>query len=473
MRPMNLLTRISDALAAWDEQRETGGYRAGGVLVGLAVAGAILAAPTPAGLSLEGQQTAAVAVLMALWWVGGVLPMAVTAMLPVVAFPILGVATVAEAAAPYAHKLNVLMLGGFVLGHAMEKVGLHERLTSALLRPAWVRASPHNVVLALMVSAALLSGLVSNTATTLMLLPLAVSLARRCTDDRRAQTGFVLALAYASSIGGVTTLVGTPPNAVFAGIAADDLGREVSFASWMRVGVPFAIIALPLAWLVITRVAIPLRGGRAVEAPQTPAWTRSEALVLAVVGAAMALWLSRALPVHDAWVAITAALVCFVLPGDDRPFLLDWREAEQALPWSVLLLLGGGFSLAATIKASGLTAWAAGGLSGLALLPPALAVLVLCLGMTFLTELTSNTATTQIVLPLLAAAATASQVDPFLWMVPATISASCAFMMPVATAPNAIASEAGGVAPGDMAWAGLLLNLLCVGVASGVCLLLL
>ncbi len=487
------MATLAQLVHRWDAQRGRPGYRLGGVAVGLGAAIAVLMLPGADGLTPAGQRTAAVAVLMAIWWLGGVLPMAVTALVPLIAFPLLDVMSIKEAAAPYAHHLNFLMLGGFIIGHATEEVGLHERLTALLLRPARVRVSPRRVVLAMMISAAVISGLVSNTATMVMMLPLATALAATTADGPKARSAFILALAYACSIGGVTTLVGTPPNAVLAGLAGD-AGREISFAAWMALGVPFAILALPLAWWSVTRVALPLpdRFETPLEAPPVPAWRPGERAVLAVVAGALLLWLTRrplalgelTLPgwsavvpgqVSDAWVAILAAVVLFVLPrtGPPRPgdpvegrFLLSWTKAEKAIPWSVLILLGGGFSLAAAISSSGLTAWLAGGTARLAELPLVVSVPLLCLAMSFLTELTSNTATTQIALPLLAAGAAAAGIDPLLWMVPAAVSASCAFMMPVATAPNAIASEAGGVAPGDMAYAGLALNFLCAGVAA-------
>lgn len=493
-----LLSSLSEAVARWDAARSLPLYRLGGVFVGLSAALIVLAAPTPEGLPAAGQRVAAVAALMGIWWLGGVLPIAVTALVPLVALPILGITSMKAAAAPFAHPLIFLMLGGFLLSHAMEEVGLHRRVTALLLQPAWVRARPQRVVLALMVAGAALSGLVSNTATTLMMLPIAMQLASLCADDRRTRSGFVLALAYACSIGGVTTLVGTPPNAVLAAMAQEAAGVEISFASWMMVGVPFAVLAVPLAWLVITRVALPLPDSAwSLEAPDRPAWMPGERVVLAVVGLAMVLWLTRKpiavgamslfgwstlLPegaaVDDAWVAVLAGLLLFLVPGgppgegSEARFLLSFRRAEEAIPWSVLLLLGGGFSLAGAISSSGLTAWLAGSVAALGGLPTWGQVGAIALGMTFLTELTSNTATSQICLPLLAAGAAAAGVEPLLWMIPATISASCAFMMPVATAPNAIAAEAGGVAPGDMAFAGVLLNLLCALLTTALALVL-
>ena len=496
-----LLLRVSRGLERWDALTEHPAYRVAGVIIGLSIAAALLVVPSPEGMSVAAHRTGAVAVLMALWWVGRVLPMAVTALVPLVAFPVLGIGSIGDAAAPFAKPLIFLMLGGFVMGRAVEVVGLHERLVRGLLRPVFVRRSPRRVVFALMVATALLSGLVSNTATMLMLLPLATSLAGHALPDGRGHSAFVLALAYAASIGGVSTLIGTPPNLVLSGLT------EVTFASWSLVGIPFVILALPAAWLVVTRIAVPLdaRGGEVGEPAPGKAWNTAELGVLAVIGAALLAWFfhkpiplgpirihgwSELLPAkwtHDALVAIAAAGLLMLLPrfsdGRWRP-LLDWKETERAIPWSVLLLLGGGFSLAEGIKSSELTNWLASWTSGLGalsrpgalggILPGsiettiggALAVLAICLLMTFVTELTSNTATTQIMLPVLASGAVLVGVDPLFWMIPATVSASCAFMMPVATAPNAIAVEGGGVSPADMALGGLVLNLICVALVT-------
>ena len=462
-------------------------YRAGGVCLGVALCGLVVASPPPEGLSVEGWRTLGVALLMALWWLGAVLPLTVTALVPLVAFPLLRIAPIREVALPYAHPLIFLMLGGFLLGRAMEEVGLHERLVAGLLRPEALRRDPRRPLLGLMIAAAVLSGLVSNTATTVMMLPLALLLAERSGAPGRSRSAFALGLAYASSIGGVSTLIGTFPNAVFAQVSAEQVGREISFAQWIGIGGPFALLAVPTAWWVVTRLLVPAGGG-SVPAPPIPRWRPGERAVIAVIAAAMLAWFTRrpltlgvlTVPgwspalgldglVDDAWVAMAAALILFLLPAGES-FVLDFRAAERALPWSVLFLLGGGFSLASTIRDSGLTSWLAGATQHLDALPHGLDVALICLSVTFLTEITSNTATTQILLPLLAAGAERAGTDPMVWMVPATISASCAFMMPVATPPNAIAAQGGSVSPGDMATAGLLLNLALVALATLVAL---
>ncbi len=484
---MAWIDALSSAVGRWERLQQRPTYRALGVALGLGLCAAVVASPPPEGLSVAGWRTLGVTILMAVWWLGAVLPLPVTAFVPLVAFPLLQVAPIREVATPYAHPLIFLMLGGFLLGRAMEEVGLHERLVAGLLRPAALRRDARRTLLGLMIAAAVLSGLVSNTATTVMMLPLALLLADRSGAVGRGRGAFALGLAYASSIGGVATLIGTFPNAVFAQVAAEQAGIEISFAQWILIGGPFALIAVPVAWWVVTRLLVP-PGGTPVDPPPIPAWRPGERSVIGVVAVAMLAWFTRrpidlgiaTLPgwsaslgldgmVDDAWVAMLAAIVLFLLPGRDG-FVLDFQSAERALPWSVLFLLGGGFSLATTIRDSGLTAWLATATQHLDALPHGLDILLICLSVTFLTELTSNTATTQILLPLLAAGAAQAGTDPMIWMVPATISASCAFMMPVATPPNAIAAQGGAVSSGDMATAGLLLNALLALLATAIAL---
>lgn len=468
--------------------------RAWGVLGGALAGGAVLLLPAPAGLSDEAWKVAAIAVVMVIWWVGNVLPRAVTSLLPLLAFGPMGVLPMGQTAVAYAHPLLFLMLGGFVMGHAMEKAGLHERLTAWVLKPDWVRAGPRRVVAVLMLVTAGFSGIVSNTATVLMMLPLALAVAQAIDDKPERRAGFALALAYAASIGGMTTLIGTPPNAVLAGMAPDFAGSEVGFARWMLIGVPAALLMLPLAWwaVAVSTYDMPRQFSREVAAPKMPAARPGERWVAGVIVVAMLAWLTRGdkalgwvtIPGWggffpgkgfelDAGVALLAATALFVVPGvktsdGGRRTLLTWNEAEGAIPWSVILLLGGGFALAKGISTTGLTQWVAGGVSSLEGVPTVAKLFAVCLTMTFVTELTSNTATAQIVLPILGDAAPVVGVAPLAWMVPATLSASCAFMMPVATAPNAIVAEGGNVDTKRMMQAGIRLNLLGAVVLTGI-----
>lgn len=472
-----MLEGLEDVQRRWS-------YRVVGCLGGLALGAAILVAPTPEGMSVEAHRVAAVAAVMALWWLAAVFPLTVTALVPLVAFPLLGVSDLATVARPYAHPLIFLCLGGFVIGFALEEAGIHGRLTAELLQIRSLRASPRRVLGALMAAAGLLSAVVSNTATAVMMMPLALGLAKTTGVDARGRSGFALGLAYACSIGGVATLVGTFPNAVFVQQVAADLDLAVSFGQWLGVGLPFSLVGLPLAWWVVGRMLVSDRDLH-MAAPARPPWKVGGRSVLAITVVAMAAWITRKpvqigelwVPgwspalgldgwVDDAWVAIGAALALFLVRGEGGLPLLDFREAERRIPWSVLFLLGGGYALADAIRSSGLTAWLATFTQHLAALPLWATALLIALLVTFLTELTSNTATTQVLLPLLSAGAVAAGVDPLAWMVPATLAASCAFMLPVATPPNAIAAESGAIRPEDMARAGAVLNLaLAVWVA--------
>lgn len=492
---MGALERLAAATQRWEAAQHRADYRWGGVVLGVVVGAALMLTPTPDGLSVEGQRAAAVAAVMALWWVGGVLPIALTALLPIVALPALGVGTLAQTTGRYFDPLNVLMFGGMVMGHAMERVGLHRRLVALLLAPQWVRTSPRRVLLAVMIATAALSCLMSNTATALMMTPLALTTAAIAVPDGRARTAFPLGIAYAASIGGVGTLIGTPPNAVLAGLAPTLIGETVTFAQWLAVGLPFVVLALPAAWWIVAAwtVRVPDVAAAPIVPPEREPWRPGERAVLAILAVALTAWVTRqpidlgavVLPgwgalfpggLHDAWVGVAAALVLFLVPAgrgaDGRPaLLLSWREVDRAVPLSVLLLLGGGFAIAGALEDTAVTAWLARPFASLGALPAPVATLLLCAAMVFATELVSNTSATQIAVPLLAAAAIHADVAPLTWMIPATIAASCGFMMPAGTAPNAIATEVGGVSPADMAYAGVLVNVACVLLAALVALL--
>lgn len=483
-----MLARIGAAIEAWDALQKRWWWRVGGVIAALIAFVAIAHAPI-AGLDAQARTVLAATVVMSGLWVGQVLPLAVTALLPLAVFPLVGLGSVKDVAVAYMQPMNFLMLGGFVIGHAVEAVGLHHRFAYALLRPAWVRASPRRVLFAVMVATAGMSGFLSNTATALLMMPLGTTLAALALPAGRSRTAFPLGVAYAASIGGCLTLIGTPPNIALAKSAADLAGRTVTFAGWLIVGVPFVALALPLAFVAIAWVGVPVGGPteRAIDAPAPGPWTGRQIAVLTVVVAVVAAWLTRA-PIAfgpatfpgwgpsvglaggdgDAWVAIVGALVLFFIAWpSEQPFLVDWHRLEGDVPWGVLLLFGGGFALADAIEHSTLDDVVATAGAGIpAMMPAWAATLLLCAAMVVFTEFVSNTAAALIALPILAAAAKGAHVDPLTWMIPATIAASCGFMMPSGTGPNALACEAGGVRPADMAWAGLLVNVICVIVAA-------
>jgi solute carrier family 13 (sodium-dependent dicarboxylate transporter), member 2/3/5 len=454
-----------------------------GLVAGPVIMLAMLLLPEPAGMSTLAWQTAAVAALMATWWVAEALPIAATALLPLVLFPLLGILPMRATAAPYANPLIFLFLGGFIIALAMQRWGLHRRM--ALMVVKAVGTAPHRLVLGMMLASAFTSMWVSNTATTVMMLPIALSviqLVRPRSDygaggpvDFNFAVCLMLGVAYACSIGGLATLIGTPPNALLAAFMLETYGIEIGFAQWMSVGLPLVIVTLPLTWLLLTRVAFPIRipeipGGRQAiddEYRQLGPMSRAERWVAVVFVSAAVLWivrplLERSIPgLTDTGIAVAAAVLLFAIPLDRRmtTFVMDWATAEK-LPWGVLLLFGGGLALADAITASGLAEWIATAIAVVGSLPTIILVVTVALVVIFLTELTSNTATAAAFLPLIAALAVGAGENPLLLVVPAAIAASCAFMMPVATPPNAIVYGSGYVSIPQMVRAGWMLNVL-------------
>ena len=445
--------------------------------------------------SLAGRATAATTVWMATWWLTEAISIHATALLPLVLFPLLGARSMKQAAAPYANELIFLFMGGFLLALAMERWGLHRRIALGTLR--FVGDRPANVVGGFMAITAVLSMWVSNTATAIMLLPVATSVialvARQTGEAGDAQTlpgldsplrNFALCLllgvAYAASIGGMGTPIGTPPNVVMLSYVKSQLGVEIGFARWMSFALPLVGVFLPITWLLLTRVLYPIRlervqGGRALVAQSLKSlgpMSRAEWTVLGVFLATASLWVFRPLVASleisgnrplagltDAGIAMLAAMTLFVAPSGDaeRRFVLDWDTALR-LPWGILILFGGGLSLAAAIRENGVGELLTSQVSGLAGAPPVLIVLLVVAGVIFLTELTSNTATTATLIPLLAALAPGLGIEPLRLVVPAALAASCAFMLPVATPPNAIVFGSGLLGIREMSRAGFWLN---------------
>lgn len=458
------------------------------------------------GLSDAGRATAAIGVLMAVWWLSEAIPLSATALLPLVLFPMTGAAPMGKAAAPYADSVIFLFLGGFILGLGMERWGLHKRI--ALIVVMLVGTGPKRLIGGFMLASAMISMWVNNTSTTIMMLPIALSViglvaarhaapGTRPEDVRSPDPNFdstlLLGIAYAASIGGVATLIGTAPNAIMKGFVERELGREIGFANWLMLGLPLVAVYLPLAWAYMTCISQPVRlksipGGKEMIRSEYRAlggMSRGEWTVFGVFVCTVALWLTRPLlnewgreladgasggmlaaaralqGLNDSTIAVMAALALFVIPvnAGKRVFAMDWPTAER-LPWGVLLLFGGGLSLAAAITANGVDAYIGQMLGGLGHLPLWLAVLIVCTVVIFLTELTSNTAVTTAMLPILAAAAPSLGVDPMRLVVPAAVAASMAFMLPVATPPNAIVYGSGRIRIGQMARAGLGLNII-------------
>jgi len=442
-----------------------------------------------------GRATLSVMVWMAVWWLTETIDLAATALLPLVLFPVLGVAEMRAAAAPYANPLIFLFLGGFVLALGMQRWGLDRRV--ALRTLLWVGPDARRMIAGFMAATALLSMFVSNTATVAMMMPIGLSVIRLVRpesiatgpepDDDRFAVCLMLGIAYAASIGGIGTIIGTPPNAFLVAFVRDTIDlpyrTEISFARWLAVGLPLVALFLPLTWLLLTRVLYPVRsesipGGMAFlreESRKLGSVGRGEWITGTVVALTATVWVFRPLlhdlrlpgdlrpfaGLSDAGVAMTGALLLFVLPVDRKAgrFAMDWKTA-RGLPWGVLMLFGGGLSLASAVQANHVADFIGSTVGGLPALPPVVLVLAVTTLVIFLTELTSNTATTATLLPILAALAPGLGVHPYLLVVPAALAASCAFMMPVATPPNAIVFGSGMVTLPQMCRAGLWLNLI-------------
>jgi sodium-dependent dicarboxylate transporter 2/3/5 len=450
---------------------------------------------SPEGLPQQATIVAAIGVLMAIWWATEAIPVAITAFLPLVALPILGVVSTREIAAPYAHPIIYLFFGGFVVALAIERCGLHRRIALGVF--AIAGADARALVACFMGAAAFVSMWISNTSTTLMLLPIAVSVFTVINETMptlapRQRENFgvslLLGLAYGATLGGVATLVGTPPNAFMVGFMADNYDVQIDFARWMMVGVPVSLVMLPLAWLVLTRFIYPINFKASDEAVQhiramregLGAMSKAEVRTALLFGFLVFGWLSRSwlssLPflgeLTDTGVAMTAAVAAFLIPsGQKGQALMTW-DAMSRLPWGVLALFGGGLALATAVTSSGLALWMGQQLVGVGTINAILLVVTATALVIFITELTSNLATTATFLPVIAAIGVETGQDPLIYVIPVTLAASCAFMLPVATPPNAVVFSSGLVAIPAMARVGLVLNIIAVAVLSVVALLL-
>ncbi|MEM8771999.1 MAG: SLC13 family permease [Pseudomonadota bacterium] len=448
------------------------------ILAGLSFAVAAALAARFAGLDEKIVWTIAITALTAAWWVTEALPIPATSLMPFALFPLAGVLDQRQAAAALGSYVIILLMASFMLSKALSKSGLHERL--ALYMINLVGTSGSRLVLGFMIAAAVLSMWISNTATTLMLATMALAILSR-TDNQKLAVPLLLGIAYAASFGGTATLIGTPPNLIFAENYLLATGGEYSFARWMATGVPIVVLGVPLMWLWLTRS---LKGVEAPTLRDPGPWRKDEARTMIVFGLAIVLWITRSEPfggwaglignaaAGDSTVAVFAVILMFLVPDGKGGALLDWKSASD-IPWGLLLLFAGGICIAAGFRASGLDQLIGDSLAGLADQPVFAMMLGLCLSVTFLTEMTSNTATANLLMPLLAAVSAGTGVAPELLMIPAVISASCAFMLPVATAPNAIVYGTGRVPIARMAREGIVLNILIAVIVASVCFLML
>ena len=436
-------------------------------------------------------RTAAIAILMAVWWITEAIPIAATALIPVVLFPIMGIMTGKKVAPIYFNNVIFLFIGGFIIALAMQKWQLHRRIAIKIIM--LIGTSPKKIILGFMVATAFLSMWISNTATTMMMVPIALAVISRLenvSEDvkiSKFSLGLLIGIAYSASIGGIATLIGTPPNLVFIKILKINFpdAPEITFASWLAFGLPFSIIFLIIAWRLLVFIFVRRSKNEKADINLFKDEYKKlgpigfEELVVLIAFIALAFLLifrqninigsftipgwSGILPepsfIDDGTVAVVIALLLFLIParGSVGGWIMDWRTAVK-LPWGIVILFGGGFALAEGFGQSGLSQWLGTQLTGFSGFPALVIVISICLMMTFLTELTSNTATTQMVLPILASLSLAIRINPLLLMIPATLSASCAFMLPVATPPNAIIFGSGKISVGRLARTGLILN---------------
>lgn len=435
----------------------------------------------PQGLDEKANAVLAITLWIAIWWVSEAIPIEVTSLLPLILFPLSGALELKETGAAYGHKFIFLFIGGFILAIGIEKWKLHKRIALSIIN--LVGTKMVNIILGFMLSTALLSMWISNTATTVMMLPIAMAVIAQIqfAKESKQQVAFskalMLAIAYSASIGGIATLIGTPPNLIFAGVVQELYGIEISFLQWLAFGFPISIFLLFISWIYISRFAFSLEGlslpgGRDLvqkEIKELGGMSIEEKRILLVFSLTALAWicrtflLKRFIPaIDDSIIALIGAILLFIIPSAKRKEpLLSWSDAVK-LPWGILLLFGGGIAIAIGFETSGLAQWIGDQLKALEGIHLFLLVLVIVTSVNFLTEITSNIATTAILLPILAALSYIVKVHPFILLASATVAASCAFMLPVATAPNALVFGSGQLKISDMLKNGFILNIISI-----------
>jgi len=428
-------------------------------------------------MGVEGKPSvaASITLLTVIWWVTEAIPIPATSLVPFALLPMFGILDHKAVASSLGSHVILLLMGAFMLSKALEKSGAHERLAVYMVKLVGV-SSGRRLVLGFMLAAGLLSMWISNTATTLIMLPMALAILSHV-DNRKLKVALILGIAYAASVGGLGTLIGTPPNIIFAAIYEENTGNEFGFFAWMKIGIPVVLISLPIMALWLTRN---VKLEHEIVLPELEKWRPEEKRTLIVFGLTALAWITRGEPfggwsslldikiAGDSTVALFAVVIMFVVPNGKGGRLLDWKTANS-IPWGMLLLFAGGIAIAKGFSASGLSAMLGEWLTSLSSLPPILMILTICLVVTYLTEITSNTATATLLMPILAVAAISSGLDPMVLMIPAAMAASCAFMLPVATAPNAIAYGTGEIEIQDMVREGFILSIIVSSVVAMVC----
>lgn len=448
--------------------------------LGPVLGAAVAATTTASGYGPDMATVVFVAVVCVVWWVFEPVPIPVTSLLPLATFPLLGVLTPTEVAQAYGSPLILLLLGGFLLSKAMEHSGAHRRIALGMVN-LFGASSGRRLVMGFMTASAVLSMWISNTATSLMLLPVALAVVDGTEEREKLAPPLLLGIAYAASIGGVGTPIGTPPNLIFMQVFEETTGNTISFTQWMSWAIPVVVILVPLMAVVLTRN---LSGSLALQLPQVGPWQTQERRVMIVFGLTALAWVTRGEPfggwktwldlpqANDASVALLAVVLLFLVSDGKGNKLLTWERAST-IPWGVLLLFAGGICLAKGFVSSGVSELMGTWLAAMINMPLYLVMLLVCIVVTLMTETTSNTASTALLMPVLAAAAIAAGMAPELIMVPAVMSASCAFMLPVATGPNTVVFSSGVVSTARMAREGVFINLMGALVISSVCYLLL
>ena len=460
-----------------------------GFFLGILGALVVLFLPNPETLSIEAHRAAAIFVWMGIWWATEAVPIAITALIPLVFFPLLGVSSMESTAAPYANKNVFLFLGGFFLSIAIQKCNLHKRIALTVLK--YTGTKGRSIIGGFMLSSCLLSMWIMNTSTTIMLLPICLAIITVVKesmhdlseiDKINFQVALLLGIAYAANIGGIATLIGTAPNMALNGFMEEQYGVSISFLDWMKVGLPVSLILLPLTWFTLTRISFPVNFETSAETQEAIQTMREsigkiktpEKRVFIIFLITALLWVFRS-PINnipgmegltDPGIAMLCGLTLFLTPsgGDQEHNLLQWKDAEKGVPWGILLLFGGGLTLAAAAQNTGLAAWIGN------LMPVGLSIVFLVVIFTtliiFLTELTSNLATTATFLPIVAVIATQFGFNPLLLTASIAIAASCAFMLPVATPPNAIVFGSELIKVPQMMRAGIAINIIAIVIVS-------
>ena len=464
-------------------------YKIRGFLIGVFVFLLLLILPIPSGLNTSAWSVAAVVTLMAIWWATEAIPVPVTALLPLALFPLLDVVSFKEAALPYANPNIYLFLGGFMLALAIERSGLHKRMALRMIIASGSNGS--KLIGGFMLVAALISMFVMNTSTTLMLLPIGLAVCSvvsttipgiSISETKFFDTALMLGIAYAATIGGMSTLVGTAPNIVFSAFMLETYNVEISMSDWMTLGVPLAAIMLISAWVVLTKFVFPTSFVTTNETKthlkemltDLGPLTKDEIKISIIFALTALAWITRSVldnyemfsGLTDAGIAIISAILLFIIPSSThKDELLNWEKSNE-LPWGLLILFGGGLSIAAQINSSGLGIWIGEGLSVLGAVPPIFLILAVAALIIFLTEITSNVATTSTFLPVFGAVAAGIGILPVSLTVPVCLAASCAFMLPVATPPNAIVYGSGKFTIATMMKAGFVLNIIGIVIVT-------